>query len=202
MSAQPPLGAHTIMISSFTPSSVVRLAAALVLAFAPGAYGKLLPGAEAQAACFQLADWTLQSGEALRAGVPKEQHQSAGERDASSRREERRAAIEAVYRDRPGDLSDYIAAKLGGCLRVRGADVGDLMAKACYDQTLWAGTFFESRRRGIALERLLEGYGRDAVFSGARLAEAVYGTDKSELEFRRDLFVDCVIQLLPGPLIR
>lgn len=186
-------------------ASIVKIAAALVLAFAPGAYGKVLPGAEAQAACFQLADWTLHSGEALRAGVPKEQHLIAGERDASSRREERRAAIEAVYRDRPGDLSDYITAKLGACLRVRGADVGDFTAKACYDQTLWAGTFFASRRRGVALDRLLGGYGRDAVFGGLRLAglaEAVYGTDKSELEFRRDLFVDCVARLLHGHLIR
>lgn len=175
--------------------------AAVVLALAPAAYAKLLPDAAGPAACFLLADWTLQAGEARRAGVPLEQHLLAAERDPSGPHGERQAAIESVYRDQPGDLSDYIAARLGACLRRQGADLGNLAAKACYDPTLWAGTFFASRRRGYALERLIEGYGREAVFGGVRLAalaQAVYGTDKSELEFRRDLFVDCVIRQTRG----
>jgi hypothetical protein len=128
--------------------------------------------------------------------VPKEKHLGAAAREASGHDAERRAAIEAVYGDRPGDLSDYIARKLGACLRAGGVDLGDVAAKACYDQTLWARTFFLSRRRGEPLERLVEGYGPDAVSGGVRLAslvQAVYGTQKTEREFRRDLFVDCVL---------
>lgn len=178
-------------------ASVVRIVAVLAFAFPLGASGKLLPDAEKLAACFLLADWTLQAGEALRVGVPKERHLIAGKGNASAGHEERRAAIEAVYRDRPGDLSDYIAAKLGACLRERGAEVGDLLGKACYDQTLWAGTFFASKRHGVTLQRLIEGYGRGTVFAGvplAPLAEAVYRSEKPEFEFRRDLFVDCLIR--------
>jgi hypothetical protein len=181
---------------------VAGTAALLALLLAPLACAKLLPQAETLAACFQLADWTLEAGEALSAGVAKERHMGAAEQEAPGPRETRRAAIEAVYRDRPRYLSDYIAAKLGACLRERGAQIGDLTAKACYDQTLWAGTFFASRRRGVALERLIEGYGGSgAAFGGvalAPLAEAVYRTDKPELEFRRDLFLECVMRPLPA----
>ncbi len=168
----------------------------IALAIAPAAHGKLLPDAETLAACFALADWTLHAGEALRKGVSEKQHLRAEEQEAGSPLEKRRAAIGAVYRDRPGDLSDYIAAKLGACLRATGADMGDLMAKGCYDRTLWAGTFFASRRRGDPLERLVEWYGRDAAYGGAHLASiarAVYSTDKSEPVFRRDQFADCVL---------
>lgn len=178
------------------PARVARTVALLALAFAPAACAKLFPQAESLAACFQLADWTLEAGEALSAGLAKERHMSAADQGAPDTREARRAAIEAVYRDRPRYLSDYIAAKLGVCLRERGAQIGDLVAKACYDQTLWAGTFFASKRRGIALERLIEGYGREAAFGGvalAPLAGAVYRTQKPEIEFRRDLFLECVI---------
>jgi hypothetical protein len=178
------------------PAGAVAL---LMLAVTPGAYAKLVPEAENFATCFFLADWTLAAGEALRAGVAKERHLSAGEQGAPGGGEARRAAVEAVYRDRPGagELSEYIAAKLGACLRERGARMGDFQAKACYDPTLWAGTFFASRRRGVALERLIEGYGGSgAAFGGvalAPLAEAVYRAQKPEIEFRRDLFLECVI---------
>jgi hypothetical protein len=180
------------------PHRLAGTVALLALAIAPCTQAKLLPQAENFAACFLLADWTLEAGEALRAGVTKERHLSAGEQGAPARGEERRAAVEAVYRDRPGagELSEYIAARLGACLRGRGARMGDSLAKACYDQTLWAGTFFASKRRGVALERLIEGYGGSgAAFGGvalAPLAEAVYRTDKPEFEFRRDLFLECV----------
>jgi hypothetical protein len=67
-----------------------------------------------------------------------------------------------VYRDRPRDLSDPIAAKLGPCLRERGADVG-----------------------GVTLERLMQG-------PLPELAEAVYRSESSETEFRQQLLVDCL----------
>ncbi len=163
------------------------LALALALPGAPAA--KLLPEAERLAECLNLADWTLGAGEALRGGVPKAEHSRARSEEAAAQREARRAAIDAVYDDRPGDLSDYIAAKLGACLRERGVDLGDRSAKACYDDTLWAGMFFASKRRGVALERLIEGY-RSTPFAG--LAEAVYRSQQPEAHFRRDLFLGCV----------
>jgi hypothetical protein len=158
---------------------------------APGAgVAKLLPEAEKLAECFSLADWTLAAGEALRAGASKEEHSIAPAHEAASQRKARRAAIEAVDRDRPRDLSDYIAAKLGACLRERGVDSGELSAKACYDQTLWAGMLFASKRRGVALEQLIRAY--DAAPPLAGLAEEVYRTHQPEADFRRDLFLACV----------
>jgi hypothetical protein len=136
--------------------------------------------------CFMVADWTLQAGEALRAGVPMREHLGTAEQP-----DERRVATEAVYRNRPGDLSDYLAARLGACLRERGSQAGDRFAKACYDQTLWAGSFFASRRRGESLDRLVEGYERMGLPLAA-LAEAVYRSQKPEPEFRRDLFLECL----------
>ena len=85
-----------------------------------------------------------------------------------------------------GQLSDHIAAQLGVCLRERGADVGDLFAKACYDTTLWAGTFFSLKRRGVTLERAMKGV------PFPELAGAVYHSDRPEPEFRRDLLLDCL----------
>jgi hypothetical protein len=156
----------------------VSIVAVLVLAFPFAAFGKLLPETEKLAGCLRIADWTLQAGEALRAGISKE-------RQFGLQMDEARATIEQVYRDRPHDLSDYIAAKLGLCLRERGAAVGDLSAKACYDLTLWAGTFFASKRRGVALERLMQG-------PLPQLAEAVYRSERPEAEFREHLLVDCL----------
>lgn len=168
-------------LSQSMKRGATRLIAALLFAAPVAAAGKMLPEAASLAECLLLADWTLAAGEALRAGVSEEQHLAA-QADAGSAR---RAAVEAVYRDRPRDLSDYIAAKLGPCLRSRGAPVGDLFAKGCYDQTLWAGMFFASKRRGVSLERLMQG-------PLAELAEAVYRSDSPELEFRRDVLVDCL----------
>jgi hypothetical protein len=70
-------------------------------------------------------------------------------------------------------------------LRERGADVGDLSAKACYDGTLWARMLFASKRRGVTLERLMQG-------PLPELAEAVYRSESSETEFRQQLLVDCL----------
>jgi hypothetical protein len=155
------------------------LAAGSVLAWSSMTFAKLLPQAE----CLVQADWTLQAGEALRAGISKEQHLAAEESAP-----QRSAVVEEVYRARPGDLSDYIAASLGACLRSRGAEIGDGFAKACYDQTLWAGMFFASKRRGDSLERLSQTYGGAL----AELAEAVYRSQLPELQFRQDLFADCL----------
>lgn len=162
------------------------LAATLLVAISLLASGKTLPEGRVRARCFQLADWTLQAGEAMRAGKALAPHLAEGEDTDSARRE----AAEAVYRDRPRDLSDYIESRLGACLRAGGAALGARAAKACYDRTLWAGTLFTSRRQGVPLERLLEGYAR-AGMPLAELAEAVYRTEKSEPDFRRDLFLDC-----------
>lgn len=156
----------------------MNIALVLLLTFPLAAFGKLLPEAEKIAECLRVADWTLEAGEALRAGISKERH-------LALQADEARATIEEVYRDRPRDLSDYIAAKLGSCLRERGAQVGDLFAKACYDQTLWAGMLFASKRRGVRPERLMEG-------PLVELAEAVYRTQSSETEFRQNLLVDCL----------
>jgi hypothetical protein len=157
------------------------IVAVLLVAFPLAASGKLLPEAAKFSECLLVADWTLDAGEALRGGISQERHVAAHENEVPARR----ATIEAVYRDRPRELSDYIAAKLGSCLRARGADAGDLFAKACYDQTLWARMLFASKRRGVSLERLMEG-------PLAPLAEAVYRSDLPEAEFRRDLLLDCL----------
>jgi hypothetical protein len=124
------------------------------------------------------SDWALQAGEAPRAGVSKERH-------FVLQVDEARATIEEVYRDRPRDLSDYIAAKLGPCLRERGARAGDVFAKGCCDLTLWAGMLFASKRRGVPLKRLMEG-------PLPQLAEAVYRSEGTEAEFREDLLADCL----------
>jgi hypothetical protein len=157
------------------------IVAVLLVAFPLGASGKLLPEADRFAQCLLVADWTLEAGEALRGGISQERHVAAQENAVAARR----AAIEAVYRDRPRDLSDYIAAKLGACLRARGVDAGDLFAKACYDETLWARMLFASKRRGVELERLMKG-------PLPQLAEAVYSSDVPEAEFRRDLLFNCL----------
>jgi hypothetical protein len=153
--------------------------AILAFAFPVMAYAQGLPQAE----CLIAADWRLQAGEALRAGISKERHLAAQENVS-----QRRAIVEEVYRAGPSDLSDYIAARLGACLRSRGAEIGDRVAKACYDQTLWAGMFFGSKRRGDSLERLSQFYGGAL----AELAEAVYRSQLPELQFRQDLFADCL----------
>ena len=146
---------------------------------------KLLPEAETLTECLRLADWTLQAGQALRAGVAMNQHLGADELPAPAGSDERRAAVEAVYRDRPADLSDYIAVRLGRCLRGRGTNASDRFAKACYDQTLWAATLFAYKRQGVALERVLSG-------PMPALAEAVYRSEQPEAEFRRDLLLECL----------
>jgi hypothetical protein len=153
--------------------------ATVALAFPVMACAKVLPHGE----CLVAADWTLQAGEALRAGISKEQHLAAQESAP-----QRRAVVEEVYRARPSDLSDYIAARLVACLRSRGAEIGERRAKACYDQTLWAGMFFASKRRGHSLERLSQFYGGAL----AELAEAVYRSQLPELQFRQELFADCL----------
>ncbi len=182
------------MSHSRSPATLCLIALALA---APGAAAaKILPEAERLAECLSLADWTLAAGEARRADVSKEEHANAAPAEATPQRAARLAAIEAVYRDRPGDLSDYIAAKLGACLRQGGHDLSDLAAKGCYDQTLWAGMFFASKRRGVALERLIEGYrgAGDGAAPLAGLAAAVYRSPQPEADFRRELFLGCVIR--------
>ena len=85
---------------------------------------------------------------------------------------------------RAGEGNERIRSKLEDCLPVSGA-------MACYEETLWAASFFASRRGGVSLERAVRGY--PAPFEG--LIEAVYRSDKEEEAFRRDWFVDCVAKL-------
>jgi hypothetical protein len=82
---------------------------------------------------------------------------------------------------RAGGRNEAIRARLEACL----PDVPNAMA--CYEQTLWAASFFASKRGGVALERALRGY--PAPFEG--LIEEVYRSDKDEYAFRRDWFADC-----------
>jgi hypothetical protein len=175
-----------------------RRAGAFLLAFAIAyagtpqqAFGKLLPETRKLQACFRLADWTLAAGEALRAGLPQVQHLAAHADEPPAERAGREEASRAVYRDRPGDLSDYIAARLSACLREYGVAASDRFAKACYDRTLWAGMLFASKRRGDDLERLIQGYERAGI-PISELARTVYGTARPEAEFRAELFADCI----------
>jgi hypothetical protein len=59
---------------------------------------------------------------------------------------------------------------------------------SCYEQTLWAVSFFASKRSGVALERAQRGY--PAAF--AILIDEVYRSEKAEDAFRRDWFLDCI----------
>lgn len=92
------------------------------------------------------------------------------------------AAADEVLR--AGGKNDAIRARLEACLPAAGA-------MACYEETLWAASFFASKRGGVSFERALRGY--PAPFEG--LIEAVYTSDKDEEAFRRDWFVDCVGRL-------
>jgi hypothetical protein len=85
---------------------------------------------------------------------------------------------------RSGEGNERIRAGLEECLPVPGA-------MACYEETLWAASFYASRRAGVSLERAMRGY--PAPFEG--LIAAVYHSDKEEQAFRRDWFVDCVAKL-------
>jgi len=82
---------------------------------------------------------------------------------------------------RAGDGNEAIRARLEACLPLPGA-------MACYEETLWAASFFASRRGGLALERAQRGY--PSAFEG--LIEEVYRSDKEEDAFRRDLFLACI----------
>jgi hypothetical protein len=82
---------------------------------------------------------------------------------------------------RGGGNNEAIRARLEACL----PEVPNAMA--CYEQTLWAASFFASKRGGVRLERALRGY--PAPFEA--LIEAVYRSDKDEYAFRRDWFIDC-----------
>jgi hypothetical protein len=76
-----------------------------------------------------------------------------------------------------------IRARLEACL----PDVPNAMS--CYEQTLWAASFFASKRGGVGLERALRGY--PAPFEP--LIGEVYRSDKDEYAFRRDWFIDCTL---------
>jgi hypothetical protein len=82
---------------------------------------------------------------------------------------------------RAGEGNEAIRARLEECLPNPGA-------MSCYEETLWAASFFASKRGGVALERAQRGY--PATF--ATLIDEVYRSDKEEHTFRRDWFVDCV----------
>jgi hypothetical protein len=82
---------------------------------------------------------------------------------------------------RAGEGNEAIRARLEECLPIPGV-------MSCYEETLWAASFFASKRGGIALERAQRGY--PAVF--APLIDEVYRSEKDEYAFRRDWFVDCV----------
>jgi hypothetical protein len=80
---------------------------------------------------------------------------------------------------RAGEGNEAIRARLEECLPG---------AMPCYEETLWAASFFASKRRGVTLERAQRGY--PAAFEG--LIDEVYRSDKAEDAFRRDWFVDCI----------
>jgi hypothetical protein len=82
---------------------------------------------------------------------------------------------------RAGHGNEAIRAGLEACLPVPGA-------MSCYEDTLWAASFFASKRGGVALERAQRGY--PAAF--ATLIDEVYRSGKDEEAFRRDWFIDCV----------
>jgi hypothetical protein len=82
---------------------------------------------------------------------------------------------------RAGEGNEAIRARLEECLPNPGA-------MSCYEETLWAASFFASKRGGVALERAQRGY--PATF--ATLIDEVYRSDKEEHTFRRDWFIDCV----------
>jgi len=80
---------------------------------------------------------------------------------------------------RAGEGNEAIRARLEECLP------GEM---PCYEQTLWAASFFASKRNGVALERALRGY--PAAF--AELIAEVYASDKDEDAFRRGWFLGCI----------
>jgi hypothetical protein len=80
---------------------------------------------------------------------------------------------------RAGERNEAIRARLEQCLP---------HSMPCFEQTLWLTSFFASRRAGMSLERTLRGY--PAEF--APLILEVYASDKDEIAFRRDWFVDCI----------
>jgi hypothetical protein len=80
---------------------------------------------------------------------------------------------------RAGGNNEAIRARLEECLPG---------AMPCYEETLWAASFFASRRAGVSLERAQRGY--PAAFEA--LIDEVYRSDKDEDAFRRDWFLDCI----------
>lgn len=76
---------------------------------------------------------------------------------------------------RAGEGNERIRARLEECL----PGVADAMP--CYEETLWAASFFASKRGGVALERALRGY--PAAFAG--LIDEVYRSDKAEDDWPR-----------------
>jgi hypothetical protein len=82
---------------------------------------------------------------------------------------------------RAGEGNEAIRTRLEQCLPIPDA-------MPCYEQTLWAASFFASKRAGIALERAQRGY--PAAFQD--LIEEVYRSVKDEDAFRREWFVDCI----------
>jgi hypothetical protein len=80
---------------------------------------------------------------------------------------------------RAGGSNEAIRARLEECLPG---------AMPCYEQTLWAASFFASKRTGVSLERAQRGY--PAAFEA--LIDEVYRSDKEEDAFRRDWFLDCI----------
>jgi hypothetical protein len=83
---------------------------------------------------------------------------------------------------RAGKGNEAIRTRLEACLP------GIPNAMSCYEETLWAASFFASKRGGVALERAQRGY--PAAF--ATLIDEVYRSDKEEPAFRRDWFRDCI----------
>jgi hypothetical protein len=82
---------------------------------------------------------------------------------------------------RSGAGNEAIRTRLEKCLPIPGA-------MSCYEETLWAASFFASKRRGVTLERAQRGY--PSAFEA--LIDEVYRSEKEEDAFRRDWFVDCI----------
>jgi hypothetical protein len=80
---------------------------------------------------------------------------------------------------RAGQGNEAIRARLEECLPG---------AMPCYEETLWAASFFASKRAGVSLERAHRGY--PSAFEA--LIDEVYRSDKEEDAFRRDWFLDCI----------
>jgi len=91
---------------------------------------------------------------------------------------------------RAGEGNQAIRARLEECLADSEAHPASATAMACYEQTLWVASFFASKHRGVTLRRAQRGYPQGFE----TLLEEVYRSEKAEVDFRRDWFVDCALQ--------